>query len=61
MPSESKRKRETLLGVIEIRAYNFVGIRIANSLNADIFCKSLKICKATYARGEIALGIDNVR
>jgi hypothetical protein len=61
VPSGSGRQRYSVLGAVEKRDHDFVSIRTAGSVNAEVVCELLEKISATYLGEEIALVMDNAR
>jgi transposase len=61
VPSGSERQRYSVLGAVETRDHDFVSIRTAGSINAELVCELLEKISATYSGEEITLVMDNAR
>jgi transposase len=61
VPSGSGRQRYSVLGAVETRDHDFVSIRTAGSINAEVVCELLEKISATYPGEEITLVMDNAR
>ena len=62
VPSGSGRQRYSVLGAVETqRDPDFVSIRTAGSINAEVVCELLEKISATYPGEEITLVMDNAR
>jgi transposase len=61
VPSGSGRQRYSVLGAVETRDHDFVCIRTAGSINAEVVCELLEKISATYPGEEITLVMDNAR
>ena len=59
MLSGSGRQRYSVLGAVETRDHDFVSIRTAGSINAQVVCELLEKISPTYPGEEITLVMDN--
>ncbi len=61
VPRGNERQRYSVLGAVETRDHDFVSIRTAGSINAEVVCELLEKISATYPGEEITLVMDNAR
>ena len=58
VPRGSGRQRYSVLGAVETRNHDFVSIRTAGSINAEVVCELLEKISATHPGEEITLVMD---
>ncbi len=61
VPSESGRQSYSVLGGVATRDHDFVSIRTAGSIKAEVVCDLLEKSSATYSGEEITLVMDSAR
>ena len=61
LPIGSGRQRYSVLGAVETRDHDFVSIRTAGSINAELVCELLEKFSATDPGEEITLVMENAR
>ncbi len=61
MPSESGRLHYSALGAVETHDHDFLSIRTAGSIKAEVVCELLEKISATYPGEEITRVMDNAR
>ncbi len=61
VPSGSGWQLESVVGAVETREHDFVSIRTAGSINAEVVCELLDKISATYPGEEMSLVMDIAR